>query len=204
MAGRREKLKYDRNNLILEAAAKLFRREGYETAKMASIATACEISIGTIYNYYHNKGDLLVAIVAKEVHEVLQSGQEIVNSPPHDLTKAVTSLMDVYYNHSLVYLNKEMWRAAMSISTQQPQSPFGMAYSKLDVALTRQTCKLISKLKTLGLVRINCDTKAAGELIFNNLNMMFVGFVKSENMTLASLRAQVRKQTKLITTAISA
>lgn len=198
MDGLRARQKLTRNNRILEAAAELFKQSGYEAVKMENIASASEVSIGTIYNYYQNKGDLLLAIVSMEVHEILQAGTKVVEKPPLNAFDAVDTLVGIYYDHSLVYLSKEMWRVAMSISTQQPTSPFGIAYSELDTGLADQTCELITKLQKLNLMRADCDVRAIGEVVFNNLNMMFIGFVKDENMTLTKLRKILRKQIKAI------
>jgi hypothetical protein len=203
MSGLRAKQKHDRNNRILEAAAELFKHSGYDAVKMEAIAEASEVSIGTIYNYYQNKGDLLVAIVSMEVHEVLRAGAGIVAKPPLNAYDAIDSLVGIYYSHSLVYLSKEMWRVAMSISTQQPSSPFGLSYSELDSALADQTCALIRKLQKLGLVRADCDVAAIGEIIFNNLNMMFISFVKDDTMTLSKLRKNLRKQIRALVSMIA-
>ena len=193
-----------RNNRILEAAAELFRVSGYEAAKMDDIAAASEVSIGTIYNYYQNKGDLLVAIVSMEVNEVLQAGAGVVANPPHNARDAVNTLVGIYYNHSLVYLSKEMWRVAMSISTQQSGSPFGLSYSKLDAALAAQTSALMLKLQQLGLLRKDCDANIVGEIIFNNLNMMFMDFVKDETALLAVLRRRINRQNAQLVSLVSA
>ena len=202
MTGLRARQKFDRNNRILEAAAELFKRDGYEAVKMEAIAAASEVSIGTIYNYYQNKGDLLVAIVSMEVHEVLQAGAGVVAQPPKNAIDAVDTLVGIYYDHSLIYLSKEMWRVAMSISTQQPFSPFGLSYIELDAALKAQTHALILKLQSMGLVQPECDAEAIGEVIFNNLNMMFMGFVKDETMKLLHLRRQVKRQNRAILSSI--
>ena len=153
MAGLRAKHKIDRNSRIVDAASGLFRREGYEGARIEEIAAKAEVSVGTIYNYYRNKGDILVAIVSMEVHEVLAAGQRILQKPPKNVEKAVDALIATYLDHSLVYLSKEMWRQAMATSTQQPDSPFGKTYTALDRDLADQTCALIAKLQELGLVR---------------------------------------------------
>ena len=198
MTGLRARQKLNRNNRILEAAAELFKRDGYEAVKMEAIATASEVSIGTIYNYYQNKGDLLVAIVSMEVHEVLQAGDVLLEHPPLGAIKAMNALVDIYFKHSLVYLSKEMWRVAISISTQQPSSPFGIAYSELDNALVKQTCAVIEKLQKLSLLSMDAEAKAIGEVIFNNLNMMFMGFIKDEPMQLQKLRRTVHAQNRAI------
>jgi len=204
MAGLRAKHKADRHQRIIEAAAGLFRSQGYDTVKMEAIGAAAEVSIGTIYNYYKNKGDLLVAIVSMEVHEVLAAGEKVIARPPLDVEKAITKLIANYIEHALVYLSKEMWRQAMAISTQQPDSPFGIAYAQLDTALADQTCKLIEKLQALGLAQADADVRAVGEMIFNNTNMMFTVFVKREEMSVADLLARIRRQNRTLVKAITA
>ena len=203
MTGLRARQKADRHQRILQAASELFRKSGYEGAKIEAIAAMAEVSIGTIYNYYENKGDLLVAIVAMEVDEVLNAGGSVIARPPASVTKAVDRLVISYIEHSLVYLSKEMWRQAMAISTQQPESPSGRTYSDLDRALTDQTCALIARLQELGRIRRDIDARSVGEMIFNNTNMMFIIFVKDESMTIAELRAAIRRQNKPLLEAVA-
>lgn len=203
MSGLRARNKADRNARILHAASRLFRTLGYEGTRIEAIAGAAEVSIGTIYNYYKNKGDILVAIVSMEVNEVLSAGQSVIEAPPAPVSRAVDRLIGAYIDHSLVYLNKDMWRQAMAISTQQPDSPFGRTYTALDGALSEQTCMLIRALKEFGRVRPRVDCRGVGQMIFNNTNMMFIEFVKDEAMTIAALRAKLRRQNRTLLSAIA-
>jgi AcrR family transcriptional regulator len=203
MSGLRAKNKADRDRRILEAAAELFRAAGYEGAKIEAIAAQAEVSIGTIYNYYRNKGDLLVAIVSMEVNEVLNAGRGVVAEPPRNVGDALDTLIGIYIEHSLNYLSKEMWRQAMAISTQQPDSPFGRTYTGLDRALTGQICALIARLQELGLVRRAADARSIGELVFNNMNMMFIEFVKRDEATIAELRGAIRRQNRVLVEAVA-
>ncbi|MEI7599103.1 MAG: TetR/AcrR family transcriptional regulator [Aestuariivirga sp.] len=198
MSGLRERQKAIRHDRIIDAATRLFREQGYEHVKMEAIATAAEVAIGTIYNYYRNKGDLLVAIVSLEVEEVLRLGEEVIASPPGSAEAAVDALVGGYVEHSLNYLSKEMWRQAMAISTTQPESPFGETYADLDVALAGQTCQLLEKLQHLGLLNRTADAASLGEVIFNNTNMNFIVFVKDEAMSLPQLRSHLRRQHRAV------
>jgi AcrR family transcriptional regulator len=203
MANLRAKHKQDRNFRIVEAAAELFRSVGYEGARIEEIASMAEVSVGTIYNYFQNKGDILVAIVSMEVHEVLAAGLGIIAKPPRNVGKAIDALIAAYIEHSLVYLSKEMWRQAMAISTQQPDSPFGKAYSALDRELAEQTCGLIMKLQQQGSARSEINARSVGELLFNNMNMMFIEFIKREDMTIKELLAAIHRQNRTLTLAIA-
>jgi AcrR family transcriptional regulator len=203
MIGLRAKNKADRHLRILNAASRLFREGGYEATRIEAIAAEAEVSIGTIYNYYQNKGDILVAIVSMEVNEVLRAGQRVIEEPPRSVGGAIEMLIATYIDHSLVYLSKEMWRHAMAISTRQPESPFGRTYSALDQDLKDQTCALIAKLKDLGLVRDGVDTRGVGEMIFNNTNMMFIEFVKAESIKVGDLRASISRHNRTLLEAIA-
>ena len=203
MTGLRAKHKADRNSRILRAASRLFRKAGYDGTRIEAIAAEAQVSIGTIYNYYQNKGDILVAIVSMEVNEVLQAGERIIRKPPRDAAKAIDALIATYIEHSLVYLSKEMWRQAMATSTQQPDSPFGKTYGALDRALADQTCALIVTLQKLHLVRDDVAVRGCGEMIFNNMNMMFIEFVKREATTVKELRATICRQNGTLIAAIA-
>jgi AcrR family transcriptional regulator len=203
VTGLRAKQKADKNRRILEAATKLFREVGYDAARIEDIAERAEVSVGTFYNYYQNKGDMLLATVAMEVEEVLDAGKPIVANPPLDVLGAVTALINQYYDHSLVYLSKEMWRTAMAISIQQPETPFSKRYTELDRTLCAQVSTLVQKLQQKGAVLMGIDTSAVGSMIFNNLNMMFTEFVRDETMPLEKLKDDVARQNRPLATLIS-
>ncbi len=189
MTGLRERQKADRTRRIIEAASRLFRDQGYGAIRIEDIAQAAEVSVGTLYNYFTNKGDLLLAIVSMEVEEVLESGKAIVSDPPDDIARALAELLAIYFDHSLFYLSKEMWRTAMAISIEAPGTPFSVRYTELDNQLSAQVCDLIRELQSRGYARKDVDAEAVGQLLFNNLNQTFTEFVKQEAMTLATLHA---------------
>ncbi len=198
MSGLRQKQKADRAGRILQAATDLFRHGGYPAARIEDIAAVAEVSVGTLYNYFDTKGDILLAIVTLEVEEVLQAGQVLVESPPPDVTQALQALIGGYLDHSLVYLSKQMWRTAMAITIEHPDTPFSARYTRLDALLTDQICTLIAQMQRRGHARSAIDARAIGEVLFNNLNMMFIEFVKSDPMPLETLQAAVARQTAVL------
>lgn len=194
MAGLREKQKADRTRRILETALHLFREQGYDAVRIEAIAAAAEVSVGTCYNYFATKGDLLLAIVSMEVEEVVEAGRALVADPPPDIAAALDGLIGLYYDHSLHYLTKEMWRAAMALSVGAPGTPFSARYTALDGMLLAQVSDLVAELQRRGLARTDLEARTAAEIVFHNLNQMFMEFVKLDTMSLADLRAAVRRQ----------
>jgi AcrR family transcriptional regulator len=204
MAGLRERQKADREKRILQAAVTRFRADGYRAVRIEDLAEAAEVSVGTVYNYYRTKGDILIATVTMEVEEVLAEGEAVIADPPADVAEAVLRLVFGYYDHSLEYLSKEMWRRAMALAIEAPETPNGRRYLELDRRLAGQVTALLETLQARGALRGDVDPAAFGQLVFNDLNMEFIEFVKDDAMTLADLRArlagQIRPLARLIAT----
>ncbi|WP_295313395.1 TetR/AcrR family transcriptional regulator [Roseobacter sp.] len=204
MSGLREKQKADRQSRILGAAVSQFRVSGYRSVRIGDIAGRAGVSVGTVYNYYQTKGDILIAVVAMEVEEVLEAGAAIVAGPPEGVQVAILSLIYGYYDHSLEYLSKEMWRSAMALSIESPGTRYGMLYHDLDRRLAAQVTDLVAALQTRGDVTGDLNAQALGGLIFSNLNQNFIDFVKDDEMSLTVLKNTVADQTGPLVRLISA
>lgn len=67
---RRQRRVAARRAEILEAAADVFSRKGYERATTREIAEAADLSEGTLYNYYGSKGELLNAVAKQFADQI--------------------------------------------------------------------------------------------------------------------------------------
>jgi AcrR family transcriptional regulator len=76
---RREKRMAERRDQILRAAAQKFAEKGFHNTTTKEIAEAADVAEGTIYNYFKNKDDLLIAMMnhlseSDDRQQVLQAG----------------------------------------------------------------------------------------------------------------------------------
>lgn len=198
MTGLRERHKADRTRRILEAASSLFRAQGYDAVRIEDIAAAADVSAGTCYNYFSTKGDILLAIVAMEVEEVIDAGRAIVTAPPAEVAEALDHLIRIYYDHSLMYLSKELWRRAIALTVEAPETPFSQRYLALDRLLIGQVSDLVAALQVRKQVQPGLDPAVLGRVLFNQLNQLFVEFVTQEQMPLADLHRVSRRATDLL------
>ena len=190
MTNLRERQKADRERRILSTSVHKFRADGYNGVRIEDIAEAADVSVGTVYNYYGSKGDILIAAVAMEVEEVLALGQALVDDPPDDPCAALLALTFCYYDHSLNYLTKEMWRRALALAIEASDTPNGRRYAALDAKLAVQVADLLRRFQASGTLAAELDAEAIGRVLFNNLNQLFIGFVTDEAMTLEALHAE--------------
>jgi Transcriptional regulator len=62
---RKEREKIQRRNVIIDAAERVFFKEGIENASMDQVALEAELSKGTLYRYFKSKEELYKAIVIR-------------------------------------------------------------------------------------------------------------------------------------------
>jgi len=61
-----------RRDDIVQAAMKVFERDGYETAKMVDIAKEAEVAKGTLYLYFETKAALLEGVIKSVILPALE------------------------------------------------------------------------------------------------------------------------------------
>ena len=75
---RKERVTGERKRQILDAALAVFSDKGYAEATVPDIAEAAGIAVGSIYNYYESKRDLLVSVIESEIGAAVLGAM-----PPH-------------------------------------------------------------------------------------------------------------------------
>jgi AcrR family transcriptional regulator len=76
----------DKRQAIVEAARALFTTEGYETTTIADVARKAGVAVGTVYLYFKNKIELLLAVKGDWEREFLQfMAQPELQTIPHHL-----------------------------------------------------------------------------------------------------------------------
>lgn len=91
--------------VILEAAKKISYQDGLEKLNIRDTASICNISIGTVYNYFPSKADLVVAVIqdfwAKAFH-----GQLMIQENK--------SFIDVYKHvYKILFHNLSLFKAGL-------------------------------------------------------------------------------------------
>lgn len=56
--------------MILQASRDLVREKGWEAVSIRSVAAACGVATGSIYNYFDSKSDLVAATVESVWHDI--------------------------------------------------------------------------------------------------------------------------------------
>lgn len=105
-----EQLVVARRNLILDAATRVFAEKGFHRATIKDVAKAGGVADGTIYNYFQNKTDLLIALLDR-----LNESEQRKIDLSHEQIRDVRSFFASYLRHrmSVVWPNQELLRAVL-------------------------------------------------------------------------------------------
>ena len=78
-----EQLREQRKIQLLEAAQRVFSRQGFHAAKVADVAAEARVSQGTVYHYFDSKEELLLAVFTAWETGSLQAeiGQALLAEP---------------------------------------------------------------------------------------------------------------------------
>lgn len=95
-----------RRNDILDSARRVFIECGMEHASMDRIAADAELAKGTLYLYYKNRDELLMALIGKEFESLLDQMEDVLarkDSPDKKLLDAVSTFYRFTHENELFY-----------------------------------------------------------------------------------------------------
>jgi AcrR family transcriptional regulator len=110
--------------IILEAAARVLRREGYAATTTNHIAAAAGVSVGTLYQYFADKDEIFDALVSEYFAEVEQSIRDV----PIDSANSLESTL-----HDLITAGIRAQRHGPALLRALEQVPNTVFRQRLDV-----------------------------------------------------------------------
>jgi len=88
---------------LLDATARVLRREGYDRASTNRIAAVAGVSVGSLYQYFPNKEALVAALVARHNREILHLLRDALKEVAGlDLASAMRELVKAAVDAHLV------------------------------------------------------------------------------------------------------
>ena len=89
----------ERRTAIVERAATLFAKHGFDGASLSDLARACRISKSLLYHYFPSKEDILFEVMESHIHDLVEAARWVKASgaAPADKLRALThDLMRLY------------------------------------------------------------------------------------------------------------
>jgi AcrR family transcriptional regulator len=184
--GRRQLQKQERERRILTAARKLFDRNGYAKTSMEDVAERAGLAVGTLYNYFRSKDDLLLAIMRREADRLVRIAEGILANPPDDPVIAIAAMADLFVE-SITAEERMLWRELFAASIGSPQD-LGARLLELDMQIVAQLSALLEKMRAHGSIAADIDPSETAMTIYGICIAWALAFVTNETISVEAMR----------------
>jgi TetR/AcrR family transcriptional regulator, fatty acid metabolism regulator protein len=91
----------DKRRLILDAAVRVFARQGFHTCRVSDIADEAGVAYGLVYHYFDSKDQILDTLFLERWNILLRAIQQVDEEdiPPREKLYAITSFIVDSYCH---------------------------------------------------------------------------------------------------------
>ncbi len=168
MTGLREKKKSARKDRIFSAAVDLFNKQGFSNTSMQDIAEKASLAVGTLYNYFPSKNDLLLDIMQEEM-EITITGDDAlfnVNLQDHDAKDIIKSLLKKIFNVPLLINKESMKEIFIAIFSTDEHMKKGMI---LDIELMKAFQKLLERFQKNNMINPELNSYNATKIFYSIL-----------------------------------
>lgn len=153
---------------ILDAAAKVFTKKGYQKATMIDVAKAARVGIGTLYNYFKNKDELLINTADITIKTELDKIRKICETKPDPMDR-----METYFVHHAMLLKEKPHLAVLLVSEIRQTQDFFSRHP--DFNPLRHYIDFVKGLfdeaKKVGRIK-DVDTSALAIMVIGSMDML--------------------------------
>ncbi len=194
-AGLRSQKKQRRRERIVEAAVEAFNRKGFSATTMQEIAEGADLAVGTLYNYFPSKNDLLVGIIEGQMEQIRRIDVRELARRLRDAetgSEVVSWILSTVVEKSLV-LSKQNWREVFGAMVASRAELDRMV--EIDFEAIGLLSLLLRHMQKRGLVQKDLSADAAAMNLYSVAVVQFMvyAFVAGvgEETLLANLRQQI-------------
>lgn len=150
-----------KSSLIREAATRVISHQGYFQTSIHEIAKEAGISVGTIYNYFENKQEILLDIFSKEFEDRKEFYEEL-SRQDIPLVEGIQAILDRHF--SQLESHKELLRVIVQ-ERFKPGSKLGKQLNQQYLEVVRYVENLVKGALENGQIR-NCDPTVVAMALF--------------------------------------
>ena len=174
----------DKGWLIRQAATKVFSKKGYFQTSAHEIAEEAGVSVGTIYNYFGSKQDILLDIYAEEFED-RQDFYEELSTSDLPLVEQIKRILDRHF--SQLTSHKELMQVIIQ-ERFKPGSSLGQKLNQRYEEVVHYIEMLVSQALKQGQIR-QCNPRVIASALFGAVeSVVAYGMLKDEKEQKALFR----------------
>jgi TetR/AcrR family fatty acid metabolism transcriptional regulator len=166
----------DKRRVILDAAVRVFARQGFHTCRVSDIADEAGVAYGLVYHYFSSKEEILDTLFLERWDVMLAAIADADASalPPRDKLRAVASFIVESYRHDpdlMKVIIVEVTRAA---------NTFGRTHvAKIQVAYER-VASIVARAQRDGVFRAEVEAQFAAQAFYGLVEQVLTTWIFNE------------------------
>jgi AcrR family transcriptional regulator len=173
MSAARAKTAADKRRLILDAAVRVFARQGFHTCRVSDIADEAKVAYGLVYHYFASKDEILDTLFLERWDVMLQTIREVdaEELPVREKLAAIAAFIVDSYRHDpdlMKVIIVEVTRAANSFG-QTHLAEIRTAYELIG--------EIVTKAQAEGDFKPEIDAGFAAMAFYGAIEQMLTGWI---------------------------
>jgi AcrR family transcriptional regulator len=162
----RRALVQERQQQILQAAARVFAKKGFESATIREVARAARVSEGSIYRYFKNKQDLLVHLPRQFIQppiEAFRAASMSTDSPPPSPEELLLSILQNMV--AAITHNRELMRVLFTSLPTMDEATRATYIREVPAYAMEMFQSYVAAQQTAGVFRADIDPAIAARIL---------------------------------------
>jgi TetR/AcrR family fatty acid metabolism transcriptional regulator len=163
----------DKRRLILDAAVRVFARQGFHTCRVSDIADEAGVAYGLVYHYFQSKDEVLDTLFLERWNVMLEAIHEtdVQDIPAREKLHAIASFIIESYRHDpdlMKVIIVEVTRAANS---------FGAVHLAKIAEAYGQIAGIVEQAQKSGEFRDNVSAEFAAMAFYGAIEQVLTGWI---------------------------
>lgn len=162
---------------ILLSAREEFARRGYHNARMRAIAEGAGVADGTVYLYFRNKGEILLAVFREGIGDYLRQ-LEAELAGAEDAAEELGRLVRFH----LSYLEaRPEWARIVQVELRQPDLTMRASVSDIVAPYLQRIDAVVARGRSEGCLRSDVDPRTMRQTVFGALDECVSAWVNARH-----------------------
>ncbi len=198
MKGLRERKKQERRQRIFSSAVELFNSKGFSNTSMQDLADKSDLAVGTLYNYFNSKNDLLLEIIQDEMEDSLQDSIQSLSNLDFQKKGIEEILKEVAVNIisiPLIFNKETLQEIFIAILHSKQDTEKGIM---LDLELLDVIADLLDQMKKEKLVSQRFNSESISQAFYSLIITQMMFYLYNLNMSAEELISNTKLSIEMI------
>jgi TetR/AcrR family transcriptional regulator, fatty acid metabolism regulator protein len=163
----------DKRRIILEAAVRVFARQGFHTCRVSDIADEASVAYGLVYHYFSSKEEILDTLFLERWDVMLEAIAEVDASPrsPREKLQAIAGFIVESYRH-----DPELMKVII-VEVTRAANTFGRTHLAKIREAYGQIAGIVARAQAAGVFREQISPEFAALAFYGLIEQVLTGWI---------------------------